>query len=73
MHPFSGSALFSLKKRAGCFTFIVFFVSCLWSLCSNFCWAYCETPFCVVASMGAPNNGGNTQCDIYATAGEFCT
>ena len=29
------------------FTFIVFFVSCLWSLCSNFCSAYCETPFVV--------------------------
>ena len=26
------------------FTFIVFFVSCLWSLYSNFCCAYCVTP-----------------------------
>ena len=31
MHLFSGPALFSLKMRVGCFTFIVCFVSCLWS------------------------------------------
>ena len=28
MHPFSGSDLFSLKKIAGSFTFIVFFHVC---------------------------------------------
>ena len=46
MHPFSGPALWSLKKRAGCLIFY-----CV--LCFMFV-------FCVVACLGAPNNGGNT-------------
>ena len=40
MHLFSGSALFSLKKRT-----LMCFCSCLRSSYSNFCWAYCETLF----------------------------
>ena len=43
VHLFTGLALFSLTKRAGGFTFIVFLILCVWSLCPGVCWVYSET------------------------------
>ena len=54
MHPFSGPALWSPKKRAGCLFFIVFYVSCL---CS------------VLWLVWVRRTTAGIQRDIYATAG----
>ena len=59
MHPFSGPALFSLKKIAGSFTFIALFHVC--GLCVRISVELIvKCLFCVVASSADPEGGGGT-------------
>ena len=60
MHPFSGPALFSLKKIAGSFTFIVLCHVC--GLCVRISVELIvKCLFCVVASSADPEGGGREQ------------